>query len=514
MRRRDFLRTAGGLTAASLLPSLPLVSCGGGSSPNILLICVDDLRPELGCYGAASVKSPNLDGFAETAVRFTHHYIQAPTCGPSRYSLLTGLRPRTVSELNNEFMERTFHTRPEGAVPETFVHHFRRNGYYTVGIGKVSHMPDGIIRGDGRTRELPYSWDEMLCEKEKWGDGFDAFFAYADGSSRASMNHQVEPLECADVDDEGYPDGRNAALAAAKLKELAGREQPFLLSAGFFKPHLPFNSPKKYWDLYKRDEIPLSPNPEAPRQTPPGLLHNSDEFFNNYRIHDERGGAGIRIGDAYARKIRHAYFAAVSYVDAQIGRVLTALKESGRENDTIVIVWGDHGWHLGDHTLWGKHSPFERSANSPLMIRVPGMRHPGTASDAIIETIDIYPTLCGLCGIAPPPELDGKPLTPLIRRPEGPGKQAAYTCQPGRISMRTGRYRLVVQYRGGTWTIALFDHAADPYETVNIAPEHPDIVQKLLPLLRKGNTGIIPDAALKRLIESSDSAFTIVPRTS
>lgn len=503
MKRRDFLRGAAGMTAASLLSSLPLDGCGGGKRPNVLLICVDDLRPELGCYGAAHIKSPNLDGFAKTAVRFTHHYIQAPTCGPSRYSLLTGLRPRTAPELNNDFMERTLHTRPEETAPESFVHHFRRNGYYTVGIGKISHMPDGIIREDGITRELPYSWDEMTASKGAWGGGFDSFFAYADGTSRADHNHQVEPLECGDVDDEGYPDGQNAALAVDKLRELSGKGQPFLLAVGFYKPHLPFNSPRKYWDLYKRDEIPLSPNPEAPEHTSRSLLHNSGEFFNNYRIHDERGGAGIRISDAYARKIRHAYFAAVSYVDAQIGRVLEALKETGRQNDTIVIVWGDHGWHLGDHTIWGKHSPFERSANSPLMIRVPGMRFPGTASEAIIESVDIYPSLCGLCGIDPPPGLDGRSFTSLLSRPDGPVKQAAYTYQPGRISMRTDRYRLVVQYRNDTWTTALFDHVADPYETVNIAPEHPDVVRRLLPLLQKGDTGIIPKDALQTLIEKS-----------
>jgi arylsulfatase A-like enzyme len=454
---------------------------------------VDDLRPELGCYGVDHIKTPNIDRLATEGRPFSHHYIQAPTCGPSRYSLLTGLRPKNNKELNNTFMENHFHKRPETETPETFPHHFRRNGYYTVGIGKVSHTPDGIIRGDKKTRELPYSWNEMLCEKEKWGDGFDAFFAYANGESRASLNMQVPPLECADVEDEGYPDGLNANLAVKKLLELSKKETPFLLSVGFFKPHLPFNSPKKYWDLYNREDISLSPNPNIPKNTSKTFLHNSGEFFTNYKKGKEKGGADKRISDHYAREIRHAYFAAVSYVDAQIGKVLHALKESNLAEHTIVILWGDHGWHLGDHTIWGKHSPFERSANSPLIIKIPGMKNAGKKSKAIVETVDIYPTLCDVTGIKPPKNLEGKSIRSILHDPEKSGKQAAYTYQKNRISMRTDRYRLIVHQTKDKWIFALFDHQVDPYETKNIAEENPEIVKQLLPLLHEGNTGILPE---------------------
>jgi len=493
MHRREFLKSASLTVASGLFHKCSALKKALDSGrPNILFICVDDLRPELGCYGKAYMKTPHLDRLAKEGVTFSRHYIQAPTCGPSRFSLLTGLRPKYEVELNNNFMEQNFHKRPETDSPETFVHHFRRNGYTTVGIGKISHTPDGRIRKDKKTLELPHSWDEMICEKGVWGGGFDTFFAYADGESRASMKHQVPPLECADVEDEGYPDGLNAGLAVQKLQELSEKNRPFLLSVGFYKPHLPFNSPKKYWDLYDRDEISLSPNPDVPEETSFDLLHPSGEFFGNYRKGREYGGKGKRISDAYAREIRHAYYAAVSYVDAQIGKVLNVLEDLDLAKNTIVVVWGDHGWHLGDHTIWGKHSPFERSANSPLMIRVPGMKSAGARSNALIETIDLYPTLCELTGIEPPPDLEGKSITTILHDPDTPGKSAVYTYQRNRISMRTDRFRLIVHETGDAWIVALFDHQTDPNETRNIAGTRPEIVNQLLPLLNKGNTGMIP----------------------
>jgi len=467
------------------------LGCSHKSKPNILLICVDDLRPELGCYGKSYMKTPHLDRLASEGITFTNHYIQAPTCGPSRYCLLTGQRPQNNHQLNNNYMEKTFYLQPETEAPESFVHHFRRNGYYTVGIGKISHTPDGRIREDNKTFELPYSWDEMLCEKGIWGGGFESFFAYADGSSRAGMKHQVPPYECGNVNDEGYPDGQNAAVTVKKLRELSQRNEPFLLSVGFYKPHLPFNSPKKYWDMYKRSDIDLSPNPEAPEKTPRRFLHNSGEFFNNYRIHEDRGGAGVRISDDYACLIRHAYFAAVSYIDAQIGKVLEALRETHLDRNTIVVVWGDHGWHLGDHTIWGKHSLFERSAHSPLMIRIPGMNNGGEKSGAIVETIDLYPTLCELVGVEPPPGLTGMSLVSHLEDSHSSGKPAAFTYQRNRIAMRTDRYRLIAHKTDDRCIIALFDHQMDPNETENIAQEHPEIVNRLLPLLEGGNAGFM-----------------------
>jgi arylsulfatase A-like enzyme len=495
--RRRFLKSAGmgalSLCLEGCLRSSRKSANLSDTKPNILLICVDDLRPELGCYGKAYMKTPHMDRLAEKGCVFSRHYIQAPTCGPSRYSLLTGLRPRHTDQLNNTYMENNFHKRPETETPETFVHHFRRNGYTTVGIGKISHTPDGRVRGEGQHWELPYSWDEMLCDTGKWGGGFDAFFAYASGDSRASLNHQVPPLECADVPDEGYPDGLNANLAVRKLKELSAKNRPFLLSVGFFKPHLPFNSPKKYWDLYDREEVSLSPNPDLPEKTPPLFLHSSREFFGNYRKGREYGGLGDRVSDDYAREIRHAYFAAVSYVDAQIGKVLNALEDLGLEKNTVIVVWGDHGWHLGDHSIWGKHSPYERSAHSPLIFKFSGMKQSGIKTDALVETIDIYPTLCDLTGVEPPPHLEGESLKANLNNPGIPGKPAVYCYQRNRISMRTERYRLILHAERGMSGVVLYDHQVDPNETLNIAEDRPEIVERLMPLLKKGNTGIIQD---------------------
>lgn len=491
INRRDFLK----FTAVSLSGlTFPLTfSCTDKKTrPNILLICVDDLRPELGCYGKEYIKTPYIDSLAQEGIVFSRHFIQAPTCGPSRYSLLTGLRPAQEAELNNAYMENNFYKRPETETPETFVHHFRRNGYYTVGIGKISHTPDGRIRKDGLTQELPFSWDEMLCEKGPWGGGFDTFFAYASGESRASLNFQVPPFECTYVPDEGYPDGLNANLAVRKLKELSVKDQPFFLSVGFYKPHLPFNSPKKYWDLYERESISLSPNPDVPENTSLDLLHDSREFFGNYQKGKEYGARGEKVSEAYMREIRHAYFAAVSYVDAQIGKVLASLKDLGLDQNTLVVVWGDHGWHLGDHTIWGKHSPFERSTHSPLIMKVPGIKRTTVSTNALVETIDLYPTLCELTGITPPPGLDGESLVKILGNPQSAGKEAVYSYQKNRISMRTDRYRLIAHLEDNTWIFALFDHQTDPYETRNIAEVHKEIVKQLLPLLNKGNTGIIP----------------------
>lgn len=501
VNRRRFLKSAGAaVLSASFVDCRKLLrgtKRSGRAKPNILLICVDDLRPELGAYGKPYMTTPHLDRLAREGCFFTRHYIQAPSCGPSRFSLLTGRRPRTQEHLANEYMERQFHLRPEAEIPETFVHHFRRNGYTTVGIGKISHTPDGRVRGEDGIWELPWSWDQMLCDTGKWGGGFDAFFAYADGESRASMNYEVPPFECADVPDEGYPDGLNAALAARKLRELSRRDVPFVLAVGFFKPHLPFNSPKTYWDLYRREDIHLSPNPDVPEKTSLALLHQSGEFFNNYRKGKERGGIGIRVSDAYAREVRHAYFAAVSYVDAQIGKVLDALKENGLADNTIVVVWGDHGWHLGDHTIWGKHTPFERSANSPLIVKAPGLLRPGLQSEGLVESVDIYPTLCELAGLEPPPGLDGTSLKAVLDNPDNPGREAAYSYWRNSISMKTNRYRLIAHWSEEGWDFTLFDHRIDPYETRNISGEEPETIRRLLPLLERGNTGILPDITFR-----------------
>ncbi|MGB5555961.1 MAG: sulfatase-like hydrolase/transferase, partial [Flavobacteriaceae bacterium] len=331
--------------------------------PNVLFIAIDDLRNEPGVYGGMAL-TPTIDAIANEGTLFTHHYVQVPTCGASRHALLTGYRPFKKVHLQNSALEVELSDKEENEVPETFIHHLRRNGYHTVGIGKISHSADGFLYGYEEAvstkRELPHSWDELLFDPGKWKTGWNAFFAYADGENRQSMKKQVKPYEAADVADDGYPDGRTTALAISKLRELKTQDKPFFMGVGFFKPHLPFNAPKKYWDLYERDEIPLPENPNIPENVNIKSLHESGEF-NQYALGDEKVGLAQPATDAYTKKLRHAYLASVSYIDAQIAKLWAELKHLDLDKKTIIVLWGDHGWHLGDQRVWGKHTLFENA---------------------------------------------------------------------------------------------------------------------------------------------------------
>lgn len=458
--------------------------------PNVLFICVDDLRHELGAYGSV-VKTPNIDKLAAKGSLFFHHYAQVPTSGASRASMLTGTYPRCQADLSNEACRTRLSDKPEGEQPETMFHHLRRNGYYTVGIGKISHYVDGCLYGYEEAKtdipELPYSWDEMLFDAGKWGNGWNAFFGYADGSNRQSKKKQVKPYECADVPDEGYPDGLTANLAVKKLKEVAKKKQPFCLAVGFFKPHLPFTAPKKYWDMYDEASIPLSPIPFIPEGCHPVSLHKSAEF-NGYLLGEEKASLEKSVSDAYARKLRHAHFACISYVDAQIGKVLAALEETGEANNTIIILWGDHGWHLGDHRIWGKHTLHETSLSSAFIVCAPGKKE-NVKNYRIVGSIDIYPTLMELCRIAPPAGLEGNSFVSLLDSPGDPQwKDVAYSYFKKGISVRTPRYRMSRYFSKDETVTELYEYKQDIFERKNIADEHPEIVQSILPLWEKGNT--------------------------
>lgn len=462
--------------------------------PNVLFICVDDLRPELGCYGASYIKSPNIDKLANSGVLFTHQFVQVPTCGASRCSILTGMLPQTKGYLSNEACHTYISGKPETDHPETLIHHLRRNGYYTVGIGKISHSADGLLYGYNdpvvTERELPHSWNELVFDAGKWKTGWNAFFGYADGENRQSMKAQVKPYEKGHVDDDGYVDGLTANLAVKKLGELARRKEPFFLGIGFFKPHLPFNSPAKYWDLYDENTIELTPSPDLPINISKASLHQSGEF-NGYKAGDENASLEKPLSDAYARKIRHAYFAAVSYTDAQVGKVLAELERSGLAENTIVVVWGDHGWHLGDQRVWGKHTIFERALKSTLIIKLPESVHAGKKINKVVSSVDIYPTVMELCGVEMPFKTDGKSMVGLINNPALPSwEEASYGYFSNGITVRTGRYRLTKYFRKEQPTIELYDHQTDPFENKNIAGNHPETIESLLPVWEKGNTGL------------------------
>ncbi|NND05868.1 MAG: sulfatase [Saprospiraceae bacterium] len=460
--------------------------------PNVLFICIDDLRPDLGCYGHDLVQSPNIDGVAETGTIFKNHYVTVPTCGASRYGLLTGMLPRRAAELSNHIMAKELSIRPEGDRPETFVHHLRRNGYYTVGIGKISHSADGLVYGyeeEPSTQwELPHSWDERLFNTGKWGNGWNAFFGYADGSNRQSRKKQVKPYESASVEDDGYPDGLTADLAIEKIDELAAKGQPFFLGVGFFKPHLPFTAPKKYWDLYDRKSIRVTPTPGIPENVHRASLNKNGEF-NNYQLGEERATLDKDLSDNYARKLRHGYYACISYTDAQVGRILQALEKKGLADNTIIVIWGDHGWHLGDHRVWGKHTVFERAVKSALIMKVPGLAP--QQIEEVMSTIDIYPTIMSLCNLDMPYEGNGSSLEKLmVTGEDSDWRNLAFSYFRKGISMRTPSYRLTKYYRDEEPKVELYDHVSQQYERANIAPSNAKIVESLTSAFDTGRTGI------------------------
>ena len=457
------------------------------NKPNILFICVDDLRRELGVYGSV-VKTPNIDRLATEGSLFFQHYVQVPTSGASRASMLTGHLPKDRSDLSNEACRTGLSNKPEGDIPETMFHHLRRNGYYTVGIGKISHYVDGCLYGYEEAKtdipELPYSWDEMLFDAGKWGNGWNAFFGYADGTNRQSRQKQVKPYECADVTDEGYPDGLTANLAVKKLHELASKDEPFCLAVGFFKPHLPFTSPKKYWDMYEESSIPISPMPDIPEGCSKVSLHESPEF-KSYQSGEEMPSTDKRVSDEYARKLRHAYFACVSYMDAQVGKVLEALDKSGKADNTIIILWGDHGWHLGDLRVWGKHTLHQISLSSALVVKAPGHKK-GIQNNRIVSSIDIYPTLMELCDITPPQGLDGHSFVQLLDNSNDPEwEDISFSFYRNCISLRTPDYRFTRYYQKQDTITELYKYSQDLCERKNIVHERKDVVNKLLPLWDK-----------------------------
>ncbi|MFC2156491.1 sulfatase [Acidobacteriota bacterium] len=496
--RRGFIKAAGiGTLSLCLKGCSNSERTGNGSPverPNVLFICVDDLRTELGCYGKELIHSPNLDRLASEGCLFSNHFVSVPTCGASRCGLLTGKLPASRNDISNEAIRTKMAGKPETEVPESFIHHLRRNGYYTVGIGKISHYADGRLYGyneqPAAELEMPHSWDEMVFDPGKWLTGWNAFFAYADGSNRQSRKKKAKPYESADVMDDGYPDGLTTDLALEKLQKLSLKDQPFFLGVGYFKPHLPFNAPKKYWDLYDEDAIPVTPSNFIPEGVNPASLHGSGEF-NQYLLGEEKASLKESVSDSYARKIKHAYWACVSYIDAQIGILLEELNRLGLERNTIVVVWGDHGWHLGDHLVWGKHTNFERALKSTLIVKTPDMQNKGIIREQVISTLDIYPTLIELCGLDMPHPTDGRSCTELLKKTEDSRwNNVAYSYYRNGISMRTERYRLTRYFRKEEPVVELYDHQTDSHENLNIAADFPEVVNRLMPLLEKGDTGL------------------------
>ncbi len=471
------------------LGALLFIRCGfteptAPTPPNVLFIAIDDLRPELGCYGESHMQTPHLDGLAAEGRLFNRHYVQVPTCGASRFALLMGRYPQHVKHTSNQvFRDELATAKAEGW--QTLPQVFRAGGYHTVGLGKISHYVDGLIysydgEGDGRL-EMPDSWDECWGPVGKWGTAWNAFFGYADGSNRNGKAKKGSPTEFVAESDDDLPDGLIAQKAVSTLQALKERDEPFFMAVGFLKPHLPFVAPKKYWDLYDDVTIPLSPNPDVPEGVAPMALHRSGEMFGNYQDQPETGGLGVRLSDDRARYLRRAYAAAVSYIDAQVGRVLAALEETGLDENTIVVVWGDHGWHLGDHTIWGKHTLFDRALRSALIVKTPAQAWPGEASDAIVETVDLFPTLTELCGLRADTKLSGQSLVPMINDPSRSLDKPALGFWRRGYTLRSEQYRLTHFYGEGARHTEFYDHGQDPWEAKNLAdmPPYADVIEQL-----------------------------------
>ncbi|MDA9961529.1 sulfatase [Opitutales bacterium] len=519
------------------------------SRPNVLFIAIDDLRPELGCYGSPIAKSPVLDALAADGLRFNRAYCQQAICSPSRASLMTGARPDTIGVVEN-----TAYFRELNPDIVTLPQHFIANGYEAVYCGKIYHA---------RMTDNEHSWSRKpsfnRCRvKRKWLPGNYALpenhKLWAANKAKMLAKYGKEgsgglihgpAYESADVPDHAYGDGYNTQLAIATLKDHLEKKpkQPLFLALGFTKPHLDFIAPKKYWDLYDPKAIQLAMQTKGPNGGAATGLHASFELRTRHGI-PKKGP----IGPELAKTLLHGYYACVSYVDAQVGLMLEALDEAGIRENTVVVVWGDHGWHLGDMGIWGKATNYEIATRVPLIIWTPDMKVRGKPTNGLVELVDMYPTLCELAGLPRPKHLEGHSFAPLLDNPRQSWKKAAFSQFPNPAlrewaanplseemrktffgplieqveegiinqqgeswnrdffenhlmgyTMRTDRYRLVSwqdhrDMKAEPLFIELYDHQTDPQETVNVAVNHPRKVQALLKQLKEGWIGNMPKA--------------------
>ena len=518
--------------------------------PNILFIAIDDLRPELGCYGSEIAVTPNIDKLAQGGLLFNRAYTQQAICSPARASLMTGGRPETINVIEN-------YTYFRDANPNiiTLPQHFRAKGYETAYSGKIYHKPAFADHEKSWSREpakvdIPkprypgaYALEEnqeifksnQAAIRKKYGEGATSHHALGRGPA----------YEIADVPDHAYIDGYNTEVAIATMQEmLTDSEKPFFLGLGFRLPHLDWNAPKRYWDMYDREKIPMAAHTESPENGAAMGLHASFELRVRHGI--PKSGP---IEGELARTLKHGYLASVSYVDALVGKMITALEEAGARDNTIIMLWSDHGWHLGDMGVWGKATNYEIATRVPLMIWTPDMPESsrGKKTDALVELIDMYPTLCELAGIDVPEHVEGHSFAPLLDDPNRHWKQAAFSLFPSPAlrewaanpltpkmretyfgpliegveaqiisqqgekwnrdlfendlmgyAMRTDQYRFVV-WKDRTKSdskpifLELYDHQSDPAETRNIADQKPQLVSRLLTQFNKGWAGNLPE---------------------
>jgi iduronate 2-sulfatase len=448
------------------------------AKPNVLLICVDDLKPLLGCYGDLVVQTPNVDRLAARGVLFEKAYCNQAVCSPSRNALLTGLRPQSLGiyELSTNFRK---------AVPDavTLPQHFKANGYHAEALGKIFHVGHGNVN-DVASWSVPHYTPKTISYALKENDLPESTREQAlfENKTEAWKLPRGAPTESADVPDNRYGDGMIADEAVKRLEAAKQKpDEPFFLAVGFLKPHLPFVAPKKFWDLYDPASFKLPALQTAPVGAPEYAPTTWGEL-RQYRDMPEQGP----LTEKQALHLIHGYHAATSYMDAQLGKVLDALDASGLAGNTIIVFWGDHGWHLGDHGMWCKHTNYEQAARIPVIVSAPGFQPART--QALIESCDIYPTLAELAQLPAPPQGDGRSFAEVLQNPATAVRDHVIHVYPrgggliGR-AIRTQRHRLVEWKKPGTAPetaiLELYDYEADPAETKNLAVEQPAIVTVL-----------------------------------
>jgi len=512
--RREFLVSSLKAGACSLAAgALPRLAAAAQATPptgkyNVLFFAVDDLRPQARCYGQEKMITPNIDKLAARGTLFQRAYCQQAVCSPSRTSLLTGRRPDTTRVYD-------LHTHFRLYLPDvvTLPQHFKRHGYHCQSFSKIYHGGLNDVHSwsvkHWRPRGPSYLKPETIAAMQKQRQQLRA-----EGKLKPTKVLQRDPKtgmplrvsrprirvrgpawENPDVADNALPDGKTADEAIKALRKV--KDKRFFLAVGFLKPHLPFVAPKRYYDLYPKDAITLADNPWAPKDCPKLALHNSGEL----RAYSDIPRKG-KISDAKALELIRGYYAATSYVDAQIGRVIDELDRLGLGDNTVIVLWGDHGWQLGEHGLWCKHTNFETSTHALMLCAAPHQKAKGKPTKALSEFVDIYPSLCDLCGLPIPKRVEGTSFAPLMDKPDRPWKRAAFSLYPRGnnmgYSMRTARYRYTEWGTLGAKPVAveLYDHDRDPSENANIAlrPENKALVARLSTMLHEGWQAARPPA--------------------
>ncbi|MFT5127059.1 MAG: iduronate 2-sulfatase, partial [Rhodothermales bacterium] len=473
--RRAFSAAPG---VALLLNTWMVIGVGAAESrPNILFISVDDLRPEIGAYGA-TVKTPNFDRLAASGMRFDRAYCQQAVCGASRLSIMSGLYPTVTGE--QSFHVNGWRKRHPNLI--TMNQHFGTNGYNTIGVGKIYHDS----RGPGGDRDSWKQWISIGVSQYALPENLELEQAAQQQNKGGAHDPPKGPTtEMADVPDDTYRDGKIARRTSDMLRQLArSPDSPFFLAVGFTKPHLPFVAPKKYWDLYQRSDFAMPSNAGIPPGYPRDAANpiaNEMQMYSDYE-----GKAPTYFSDEMNRRLLHGYAACVSYTDANIGVILDTLKTTGLDKNTIVVLWGDHGWKLGDHSSWCKHTNFECDTRVPLIVRAPGKKT-GVASSRLVELIDLFPTLCHAARIPTPAHCQGRSFLKLLDDPETGHRRTAYSSYPAHNTI--GHSIRFSKYRYTEWRLnedtdkvshrVLTDLAADPGEVTNVIddPAHSEALQ-------------------------------------